>query len=272
MKQRFVTLVLVALVAALCVPPALGQATGTIKGACKDVEGKPITGAVVELVSSETGHKYQIKTNTKGEYFSLGINPGTYTVSLSKDGKELYKFNGVHVSLDEKVVDFDLKKEQAGSAAGQGLSAEQIKAMQEAQAKQQKEVNTVKALNEKLAASNQAIAAGDFDVAIAALTEATQMDSNRDLLWFKLGDAYRASALKQTESAEKQKRFEQAIDAYQKAVTVKQNSPDAAKDPEANLKLAAYYNNLAEVYSKANKTDDAIKNYNRAADLATTEA
>ncbi len=143
--------------------------------------------------------------------------------------------------------------------------------MQEAQAKQAKETNTVKSLNEKLNAAKTAADAGDFDTAIAALTEATQMDPTRDLVWFKLGDYYRLSATKQTDPAEKQKRLESAVESYQKAVQIK-SSANNEKDPNAAKTLAAYYNNLAEAYAKSNKTDDAVKTYDLAAQADPTAA
>jgi tetratricopeptide (TPR) repeat protein len=74
------------------------------------------------------------------------------------------------------------------------------------------------------------------------------------------------SAIKQTDHAEKQKRFESAAADYQKAIELKQ-SATAPKDPEANSKVAAYYNNLAEVYGKSNRVDDAVKSYQQAATL-----
>ena len=79
--------------------------------------------------------------------------------------------------------------------------------MQEAKAKQEKETNTVKSLNDKLNAAKTAADAGDYDTAIAALTEATQMDPSRDLVWFKLADYYRLSAVKQTDSGGKAEAF-----------------------------------------------------------------
>ena len=273
MRQRVAMFLLAALVAGLCAVPAFAQATGSIKGVCKDLEGKPITDAVVEMVSAETGRKYSLKTNKKGEYFSLGIAPGKYKVALMKDGKELYNFNGVTVGLDELSLDFDLKKEQATQAAGQGLTPEQVKQQQEAAAKATQEQGTVKTLNEKLAAANQATSSGDFDTAIATLTEATKIDGTRDLLWFKLGDAERMSAPKQTDPAERQKRYEAAIQDYQKAIELKEHPAEGLKpDPEANSKLAAYYNNLAEVYSKSGKVDDSVKTYTKAAELDPTKA
>jgi tetratricopeptide (TPR) repeat protein len=99
------------------------------------------------------------------------------------------------------------------------------------------------------------------------LNEANQIDSTRDLIWFKLGDAYRMSAPKQTDPAEKQKRYEAAATDYQKAIELRSASDTAQKDPDNNVKLAAYYNNLAEADSKSNKVDDSVTNYNKAAQL-----
>jgi len=268
MKQKFAVLALLALAVAFGTVPAFTQSTGTVKGACKDVQGKPITGAVVQFASQETGRKYEIKTNNKGEYFSLGIAPGKYNVTLLKDGKELFHYANVPVGLDEVTVDFDLQKEQAKGAQQQGMTPEQLKKIQEQQEKAAKETNTVKALNEKLAAATQASTAGDYDTAIKVLTEATEMDATRDLLWFKLADAYRASAPKQTDPAEKTKRLETAIADYQKAIDLKQKATEAApKTPESNKQLAAYYNNLGDAYARAGKGDDAIKALTQAAQL-----
>jgi tetratricopeptide (TPR) repeat protein len=270
MKQRFLMVAMVAVVASLCVPPVFAQATASVKGVCKDVQGNPIAGAVVEWYAADTGRKYDIKTNSKGEYFSLGISPGKYKVILLKDGQQLYNFTNVPVQLqdDANVLDFDLKKEQAKQAQGAGISPEELKRRQEAAEKAAKETNTIKALNEKLAAATQASQAGDFDTAIATLTEATQMDSTRDLLWFKLADAYRGSAVKQTDPAEKSKRLDQAIPDYQKAIELKEGQPpEAKKDPRYAGELAAYYNNMAEAYAKTGKTDEAVKAYTQATQI-----
>ena len=166
--------------------------------------------------------------------------------------------------MEENTLDFDLKKQAEDQAKGQGLTPEQLKAQQESQEKQKKEVNTVKALNDKLAAAKVATDAGDFETAIADLNAANQIDPSRDLIWFKLGDAYRLSASKQTDPAEKQKRLDSAVEAYQKALQLKQAVTND-KDPNATKTLAAYYNNLAEAYSKTGKIDDSIKTYQQAA-------
>jgi tetratricopeptide (TPR) repeat protein len=267
MRKYFILPLLLSLAVGISAPLAFAQTTGTVKGVCKDMDGKPIAQAEVDWTGTESGHVYKLKTNNKGEYFSLGIVPGKYNVKLSKDGKEIYHFTNVPVGVDEAVQDFDMKKEQAALAQGQGMSAEQAAKAKEAFAKAEAERKTVGTLNEKLNAAKAASDAGDFETAITTLNEANQIDSTRDLIWFKLGDAYRMSAPKQTDPAEKQKRYEMAATDYQKAIELRGASETAQKDPENNKKMAAYYNNLAEAFSKANKVDDSVANYNKAAEL-----
>jgi tetratricopeptide (TPR) repeat protein len=272
MRKHFILPLLLWLAAGISAPLAFAQTTGTVKGTCKDIEGKPIAQAEVDWTGTESGHVYKLKTNNKGEYFSLGIVPGKYNVELKKDGKHIYNFNNVPVGLDEVTQDFDLKKEQVSTSKGEGLTAEQAAKAKEAAAKAAAETKTVGTLNEKLAAAKAAADAGDFETAITTLNEANQIDNTRDLIWFKLGDAYRMSAPKQTDPAEKQKRYEMAATNYQKAIELRSASEVAQKDPENNVKMAAYYNNLAEAYSKANKVDDSVANYNKAAGLDPTHA
>ena len=277
MKKHFGFILFTVLTLALCVPQVFAQASGSVKGICKDPEGKPIAGGVVQFENLDNGQKYALKTNGKGEYFSLGLSPGKYKVTLfktpedQKAAKETFHVNGFQVQLGENNLDFDLQKEAQNAAKGQGLTPEQLKQMQEQQAKAQKETNTVKALNEKLNAAKTAADGGDYDTAIASLTEATQVDASRDLVWFKLADYYRLSAAKQTDPAEKQKRFDAAIQDYQKAIDLKKGATND-KDPNAAANLAAYYNNMAEAYAKSGKTDDAIKTYEMAAQADPTHA
>jgi tetratricopeptide (TPR) repeat protein len=265
MKQRLLMVVLVVAMAALCVPPVFAQATGSVKGVCKDAQGNPIAGANVEWNNTDNGRKYTLKTNKKGEYFSLGIEPGKYKVVLTQDGKQLDQVSGFPVGADETVLDFDLKKSQTEAAQQKGISPEQLKAMQEQQAKAAKETNTVKSLNEKLAIANQAMQGGDFETAITTLNEATQTDPTRDLLWARLGDANLGSASKQTDSAEKAKRYGNAVTDYQKAIELKKKTMEAGAKPDDPKVLAAYYNNLGQAESRTGQVDDAVKAYELAA-------
>jgi tetratricopeptide (TPR) repeat protein len=281
MKKHFAILLTTILAAALSAPVAFAQASGTVKGTCKDPQGNPIADAVVVWTNQDNGQKYTLKTNKKGEYFSLGLTPGKYVVNLYKNpddmkaNKPIDFVKGFQVQLDENVLDFDEKKQQEAAARGEGLSEEQKKQLQEQQAKQQKEVTTVKTLNEKLTAANTAIQNKDYDTAITALTEANQMDATRDVLWYRLGDAYRLSAPLQTDKAEKQKRYESAVEAYNKAIQLKQDNLQNGKEKDAakaNQQLAGFYINIADAYAKSGKIDDAVKSYEAAAKADPTQA
>jgi tetratricopeptide (TPR) repeat protein len=255
--------------------PLFSQASGTVKGVCKDAQANPIVGGIVVYANQDNGQKYMLKCNKKGEYFSLGLTPGTYNVTLYKNAddakanKELYHFNHFQVPAEETTLDFDLQKEQQRQAQGQGLTPEQLKQRQEQEQKVAKENMTIKQLNDKIVAASTASKAGDFDQAISILTEANQIDATHDVLWAQLADAYRNSALKQTDPAEKTRRLQEAVTDYQKAIDLKQKAVDAStkKDPQDAERLASYYNNLGEAEGKAGKPDDAIKAYNQAAQL-----
>jgi tetratricopeptide (TPR) repeat protein len=275
MKKHFAVFVFVLLLLGLCVPPGFSQASGTVKGVCKDVQGNPIVDGIVVFANTENGQKYTLKTNKKGEYFSLGVSAGKYNVILYKNaddakaGKELFPVKGFPVTLDENTLDFDLQKEQQKAAQGVGLTPEQLKERQEATEKANKENTTIKSLNEKIVAANTAMKAGDYDTAVSTLTEALSVDTTHDVIWAQLGDAYRGSALKQTDPAEKTKRLQEATTDYQKAIDIKQKAMDASttKKPDDVSRLAEYYNHLGDASAKVGKLDDAVKAYSQAATL-----
>lgn len=124
MRRFFIfPLLLMVLGVQLIVPLTFAQATGTIIGVCKDIDGTPLAQAEVDWTSTNTGHTYALKTNKRGQYFSLGISPGKYNVVLLKDGKELFHINGVTVATGEVTQDIDLKKEQGSAAPGGAVSS-----------------------------------------------------------------------------------------------------------------------------------------------------
>src|SRR5882762_11525000 len=115
MKQRFTLALMAVMLITLGATSAWAQAFGKVSGVCRDADGKPIAGATVRYLSKDTGQKYDMKTNAKGEYTSIGIAPAhTYRVSLiGADGKEIDHVDNVMVTTsDNQPVDFDVKKQQ----------------------------------------------------------------------------------------------------------------------------------------------------------------
>src|SRR6185369_1516948 len=97
MKQRLRLALVAMMLVALGTTSAWAQAFGKVSGICKDAEGKPIVGATVRYLSKDTGQKFDMKTNSKGEYMSIGVAVSQkYTVILiGADGKEIDKVDGV---------------------------------------------------------------------------------------------------------------------------------------------------------------------------------
>src|SRR6185312_10758168 len=245
MKRNAFYVLMISVLSMAFALPALSQ-TATVKGVCKDPQGTPIVGAEVTWHNNDNGRTFKLKTNKKGEYFSLGIDVGTYTVMVSKDGKQLDKVDNYKVTTDELTLDFDLKasQEQAvqETAKAKGMTPEQVKQMQEQQAKVEQYNKNIGTVNEKLKAATAAEQATppNYDAAIASLTEASQMVPNEDLVWFRLGGAYLDSAKTQTDPAEKTKRYTEAYNDLQKAINLK-----TGKTPEAGAPGAPTANGQA---------------------------
>src|SRR5512134_507343 len=70
----------------LLASPARAQ-TGTARGKVLDTQGQPIADAKV-LIEFQGGitRKFETKTNKKGEYMQVGMQPGPYRITASKDG------------------------------------------------------------------------------------------------------------------------------------------------------------------------------------------
>jgi len=107
------------------------------------------------------------------------------------DGKKIYGLNKVPITSDENVNDIDLKKRTGGrtSTDVRGGQKETRRAGGEADQRE----NDVKALNDKLAA-RALPSRRQLRSSRANHDRATQIDPNRDLIWFTMGEALRGQA------------------------------------------------------------------------------
>ncbi len=253
MKRNFILSLLAMMAVALCAPVAWGQMT-SVKGYVHDVQGQPVPGATVEFINKENGRKYDLKTNAKGEYYTLGITSGRYDLFVIKDGKQLWKETGVPLSFSDtdNVVNVDLKKELANQQAQ--ISPEE-KARQEAAAK---EATKLKGLNDMLAQARTAMEGGNPQQAVTVLAQASQLDPNQPVIWAALGEAERNVAQKQADASEKKAGYAKSVEDYKKAIALKPT--------------ASYYNNMADAAARAGDSQAAIEAYHQAATLDPTNA
>lgn len=246
---------MIAAVLALGAAAASAQGLAKVSGTCIGLDGKPIVGATVQLISNDTGQRYEIKTDSKGTYFTVGIAPANYKISLIQDGKVLFYLGKVpiHLNPDDSatVVDFNLPKELAAQqAAGGGkLSPEQEKQNAEIQKKN----TNINAVNAKLQQVDALEQAGNWDQAIQLMTEATQALPDEAVPWAQLGKAeLGAGDAAKADKAVARQHYEAAAVAYQKAVQIKPA-------------VGPYHNNYGQALAKSGKPQEALAEYTAAA-------
>lgn len=240
--KKHLTLLAAIFLVSLCAAPLWAQIEGSIKGVAKDEAGKPIAGATIVVTNEETSKKLEVKTNDAGEYFAQ-VEPGKYTVTLMQKGVMVLEFKAVPVTPGKEgvPVDFDLAKNKPG------LTEEERKQLEAAQKHHEK----VKGLNAMLSQAKELEGAGSYDQAITVLQQATQQDPNQDLIWANLAEAHAGAAAHASDAQAKSQHYQAAVEAYQKALAIKPNSP-------------IYMANLGNVYSHSKQPEKALEQYNAA--------
>lgn len=166
-KARFVAATLVALVA-VAAAPVFAQTTAVVKGKVTDASGKPVDKATVVIdFKGGVENKRELSTNRRGEFIQVGLPPGPYLVSASKDG----------VGVSEEAVVLRL-----------GDSPELVLALRPAAAAAASEADQAfrKVFGEAVASAN----ADKYDEAIAKFTEAAGMRDDCYACYMNLGNSY----------------------------------------------------------------------------------
>jgi tetratricopeptide (TPR) repeat protein len=205
---RRMLLVACAVIAAvvMATTPATAQSTGMVKGKVVDAKNEPIEAAVVTIEYKDgVARTYTVKTNKKGEFTQIGLAPGNYKLTATKD--KLAQSYDARVRLgDSAEVNFRLDP-----AAGAGVSKEEAAKM-----------GAVKKLFDEGVAMSRS---GDNDGAIAKFTEATGVMPTCFDCYYNIGYA----------QAQK-KDYVKAEEAFKKAIELK------AEYVEAYNGLATIYN------------------------------
>ncbi len=201
--------------------PAFAQSTGMVKGKIVDGNNQVVDGAKV-LIEYKDGmnRKFEVKTNKKGEFLQIGLPPGNWTVTATKDGVGTAT-RDVKISIGAtEQVDLSLAAAAAGAAASKEDAAFQ------------------KVFSEGVAASQ----AGNQDLAIEKYTEALKTRAACYSCQYNLGLSY--AAKKDTAKAE---------EAFVAATKLK---ADAA---EPYNQLANIYNEKKDFAKAAEMAGEAAK-------------
>jgi Tfp pilus assembly protein PilF len=180
--------VLALVVALVFSAPAFAQ--GIVKGKVVDDKNQPVADAKVTIAG--TARNAETKTNNKGEYVQVGLQSGSYTVTVTKDkvGTAAQKINVTQGTPAE--ANFTLSPQSQG-----GLSADQ------------------KLVQEAAGSAIEALRAGRDDEAIAKLNDVIVKLPTCSDCYYNLGLAY----------THKQQ-WPEAEAALKKAIEMKPTNPD----------------------------------------------
>jgi tetratricopeptide (TPR) repeat protein len=221
--------VLMVLIVAFCGSVSAYAQLGSIFGRVIDKDGKPLAGATVMIERDEVKLRYEVKTDRNGIYQRMGVDDGTYRVSVVQSGNVVAS-DTVTVSLGARAdKDVDLRNPRLASAGAAPVSKAQQEAEQRANAGTQGAYNT----------GLTALAAQNFDEAIKQFSLAAQRQPKMPIIFARLAEA-NAGARKNPE----------AVEAYKKAIELKGDEP-------------GYRYQLGMLYIQANNMADAATQFER---------
>jgi len=194
--------------------------TGSARGRVVDEQGQPIVEAKVELdFQGGVNRKLETKTNKKGEYIQVGLQPGVYRVTGSKEGYQpSYVEEKISLGEPTNLPDVKLMTAKAAAAAaaakGGGGAAE---------------------LSAKFSAAAELLRAGKLDEAEAAFNDILAKTPSVPEAHYNLGVI-----------AGQRKNWPAAQAEYQKALDIRPNYGDA-------------WTGLARSYQDAGQRDKAME-------------
>jgi tetratricopeptide (TPR) repeat protein len=253
-----------------------GLGDASIHGHVNNPVGQAITKGEVRLTTDKTSpaadrkYQYKVPLDANGDYKASGVAPGNYVVFVFQDDKSLDYIDGVVLTSGaDKVVNFDMSRPEYIKA----LPPEEQKQIEEYK-KKNAEVSATNAkiqnLNALLTQARTANKAGNYDVAIKSMQDATAAKPDEGILWITMGDAQLGSADAAAKAAKAAgtspsdpaivAKYSDAAASYKKGVDL--NAASKKPSPEA---AAAGYNQLGQVYAKQGNAKDAADAYEMAA-------
>lgn len=225
------------------------QQESGVEGYAKDYDGTPLVGATVEAKSEAGRALFQAKTDENG-YYRIGNMPrGPYTVRLIVDGTTVFQLRNVTVRTGEiREVEFDLQAELERQK--EKMSPEQLKQLEDMQQERKK----ARSLEATFKQGVEYLKQNQYNQAITEFEAAAEIDPNEFAVFANLGRAYASAS-----------QPDKGIEAYQKAIALKQDEADKAA-------LAPIYNNLGQLYLKQGDIEGAKKAFETAAEMSPESA
>jgi tetratricopeptide (TPR) repeat protein len=250
---------------AVAVSPALAQ-TGQVKGKVVDVKNQPVEKAQITIEATDgMGRKFNVTSNRRGEYVQIGLPPGQYKLTATKDG--LTDIVEQRISLDPAEVNFTLRPATAADMSPEERKkAEAKNAAVRAAFEAGVKLSNENKYDEAIAKFNEVIAAipkcvecvtniaslqmqkKDYDAAEKTYKQALELNPSSAEAYNGLANLYNA-----------QKKFDQAAEASAQAAKLGAAAPGGAN--------ASTVFNQGVIAWNASRIDDAKKAFEEAVKL-----
>jgi tetratricopeptide (TPR) repeat protein len=258
----------------------VAQGNATIHGHAQNAAGVPLTSGEVRLTtdknpSSPTAKfEYTFPIDGSGNYKGTDIKSGSYLAGVFQQGRSVDFMPATISAGEDKTVDFDMTRKEYVDKMSPA-DKEQVEEYKKKNAEVTAANGKISNLNELLKTARAATAAGKFDDAAKAMTDATAAKPDEPILWETLGDAQLGQANSAVKAARDAKTTDPSINdkfaaagvSYQKALSLNA----AAKTPNAELTAAAN-NQLGQVLGKTGKAKESSDAYEAAAKADPTKA
>jgi tetratricopeptide (TPR) repeat protein len=263
--------------------PAAQAAPGSasIHGKVINPAGLPLTpNGEVKLTTEKNPNSpnakfdYTFPIDGNGEYKGSGIKPGNYTVVALQEGKHVDFMPAQIAAGADQEVNFDMTRKEYidKMSPADKANLEEYKKNAAATTAQNAKITN---LNNLLKSARADTAAGNYDAAAKAMTDATTAKPDEPILWETLGDAQLGQANAAAKVAHDAKttdatvpdKYAAAETSYEKALTLNA----AAAKP--NVELTGTANNqLGQALGKTGKVNEAAAAYELAAKADPTKA
>jgi Flp pilus assembly protein TadD len=275
-NSRFVAAFAAALfaVAMVATPASIhAQANAKLHGHVVNPAGLPLTGGEVRLTTDKNATNanrkfdYTFPIDANGNYSGTDIKPGDYLAVVYQENNSVDFLPAKLAAGDDKTLDFDMTRKEYIDKMTPEEKAKLENYKKNAQAAQAANAKIAN-LNTLLSQARADTAAGKYDSAIKAMTDATTAKPDEPLLWVALGDAQLGEANAAVKAAHDNKttdptvkeKYAAAEASYQKALDL--NAKLAKPKPEIT---AAANNQLGQAYGRDGKSKEAAEAFDAAA-------
>jgi hypothetical protein len=239
---------------------AMAQGTATIHGHVNDPTGLPVKEGEVRLSTEKNPSapnakfEYTFPLDADGNYKGTIDKPGNFIAVVFQQGHTVDFLPAAIAAGQDKTLDFDMSRKEYLDK----MSPAERDALEEVKKKNAAAMAAnakIENLNGMLKQARADTAAGHYDSAIKAMTDATTAKPDEPILWVTLGDAQlgeadaaaKAAAAAKATDASLPDKYNAAITSYQKALTLNEATakPSTEIEASANNQLGQALGKLA---------------------------